>query len=526
MTLIKVEQIQKSYGLINVLKDISFSLERGQKVALTGYNGSGKTTLLKILAGVEEFDGGKIEISKDVRLGYLPQDTTLDVEGDTIKSYIQRIAGNDILEHSINTILAGFGFENIDINHKLSDLSSGQRSKVILASIILKGVDLLLLDEPTNNLDLPALIWLENFLQKSDAVCIIISHDRRFLDKVVKKIFEIDWNTHTLNISNGAYSDYLETVAKRLSRQKEEYKSQQEEIARLTNRANEKRADSEAGTHWESSDNDKYIKGFNRDKAGRSGAIAKTIEKKIEQMDKIEKPSERKPFKISLEAEVNPGSLNIRLIDAVMGYVGGFKIGPISLEANYGSRIGIMGLNGSGKSTLLKTLTKEIKIISGKVEVGSGVRIGNMMQEHETLPKNLTLLDFIIEKTGLDQQFSYSELSKFNFNEQQARQKIGELSPGGRARLLLSLFSLQSVNVLVLDEPTNHLDLEALEVLEEILETYKGTIILVSHDRYFLEKAKLDSTYVLGDGNLKRIPDYGVYVEEAEERAGRLLKML
>ena len=524
MTLIKANQIQKSYGLISVLKDISFSLEKGEKVALTGYNGSGKTTLLKLLAGIEEVDAGKIERVKNVRLGYLPQDTTMEVADNSIETYIHKIADEEILEHSIKEILAGFGFENVDLSHKLANLSSGQRSKIILASIILKGVDLLLLDEPTNNLDLPALIWLENFLKKSDATCIIISHDRRFLDKVVNKIFEIDWNTHALNISNGAYSDYLETVSKRLVRQKEEYKSQQEEIARLTNRANEKKADSERGSNWEAPDKDKMVRGFKRDKAGKSGVVAKTIERKIEQMDMIEKPAERKPFRISLDAEVNPGSLNIRLIDAVMGYGGDFKIGPISLEANYGSRVGIMGLNGSGKSTLLKTLTKEIKSLAGKVEIGSGVRIGNMMQEHETLPKNLTLLDFIIEKTGLDQQFSYSELSKFNFNEQQARQRIGDLSPGGRARLLLSLFSLQSVNVLVLDEPTNHLDLEALEALEEILEFYKGTIILVSHDRYFLEKAKLDSIYVLADGNLKRIPDYGVYVEEAEERAHRLLR--
>lgn len=558
--MIKAQKIQKSYGSLLVLSDVSFSLGRGQKAALVGRNGTGKTTLLKIVAGLEEPDAGKIVIARDVCIGYLPQDTNF-LGNESIMDYLRQVSGIDALEkemetlsvdlnnpenaksydkvqskyehlggysfaHKVEVMLSGFGFEDVPLDRYVSNLSSGQKSKVVLAGILLKGVDLLLLDEPTNNLDLPALIWLEDFLQKSEASCIIVSHDRRFLDRVVRKIFELDWHTHTLTVTGGAYSDYLEMAAKRMTGQKEEYRLQQEEIERLSERVRAKKADAAKGAHWTGSDNDKFLRGFKRDRAGKSSKAAKAIEKRIEQMDKVEKPVERKPFEISLEAEADSGTLDVRLTNVVAGYPGTFSIGPLSLEARYGDRIGIMGLNGTGKSTLLKTITGQIGALSGKVEISSGIKIGNMMQEHETLPRERTLLEFIAERTSFSHQDSYAKLSKFGFDERQAGLPISTLSPGGRSRLLLALFSAQSVNMLVLDEPTNHLDLEALDALEETLETYRGTVLLVSHDRYFIEKASLDTTYVLSDGILTKIPDYKTYVESAEKRARKLLKLL
>jgi len=243
MSMIKAQKIQKSYGSMIVLSDVSFSLGRGQKVALVGNNGIGKTTLLKIVAGLEDADAGRIEMASDACIGYLPQDTSLS-GNESIMDYLKQASGIDALEkeiesmsdvlnnpekikhyeevhnkyehldgysfaHKAKVILSGFGLEDIGLDRSLSNLSSGQKGKVALAGILLKGVDLLLLDEPTNNLDLPALIWLEDFLQKSEASCIIVSHDRRFLDRVVRKIFEIDWRTHTLTITKGTYSGYL-----------------------------------------------------------------------------------------------------------------------------------------------------------------------------------------------------------------------------------------------------------------------------------------------------------------------------
>jgi len=558
--MIKAQKLQKSYGSLTVLSDVSFSLGRGQKVALVGQNGTGKTTLLKIMAGLEDQDAGEINIARDTCIGYLPQDTSL-LGNESIVNYLRRASGIDVLEkeieslsvelsdpqktkrygevygkyehlygysfvHRAEVMLSGFGLENIGLASPLSNLSSGQKNKVVLAGILLKGVDLLLLDEPTNNLDLPALIWLEDFLKKSEAACVIVSHDRRFLDKVVRKIFELNWHTHTLTITGGTYSNYLEMMAKRIAGQKDRYKLQQEEIERLNEQAREKRADATRGAHWTPRDNDKFLKGFKRDRAGKSSKAAKAIEKRIEQMDKVEKPAERKPLEISLEAEIDSSVLNIHLAGVVAGYLGSFSIGPLSFEARYGDRVGIMGLNGAGKSTLLKTITGQMLPLSGKIDIGSGIRIGNMMQEHETLPRERTPLEFLSEQAHFSHQDSYARLSKFGFNERQVKLPIDTLSPGGRARLLLALFSAQSVNMLVLDEPTNHLDIEALDALEETLKTYRGTILLVSHDRYFLGKASLDTTYVLSDGVLIKIPDYKTYVESAEEKARELLKLL
>jgi ATP-binding cassette, subfamily F, member 3 len=558
--MIKAQNLQKSYGSLTVLLNVSFSLGQGQKVALVGNNGTGKTTLLKIIAGLEELDTGDIQIARNACIGYLPQDTSL-VGDETIRTYLRYVVGIDTLEqeieklshyldnpsktheygevqekyehldgyafdHRMKVMLSGFGFDDVDLEHKLADLSSGQKSKVTLSGILLKGVDLLLLDEPTNNLNLPALIWLEDFLRKSEATCIVVSHDRRFLDRVVKKIFEIDQDTHTLNISGGTYSDYLETVAKKFIRQKEDYRLQQEEIERLSDQAHKKRAESEKGSRWKGTDNDTFLRGFKRDQAGRSSRVAKTIEKRIEQMEKVEKPFERKLLEIPLNAKISSGTLDINLVDVMIGYPKGFNIGPLSLNLKYGNRVGIMGLNGTGKSTLLKSITGQLNPLGGKIEIGSGVKIGNMMQEHETLPRSSTLLEFLTEHGRIALQDSYAKLAKFGFDERKMKQTIDTLSPGGRARILLALFSAQSVNVLILDEPTNHLDLEALEALEEMLQTYQGTILLVSHDRYFLEKAKLDFTYVLSERILTRIPDYKTYVTKAEDRAKKLLKSL
>ena len=313
MSMIKVQKLQKSYGLLTVLFDVSFSLGRGQKAALVGHNGTGKTTLLTILAGLEDQDAGKIDIARDACIGYLPQDTSLSGK-ESIMNYLRQVSGIEALEkeienlsaelsdpeklqrygeaqskyehldgyrfaHRAEVMLSGFGLVDVGLDRPLCNLSSGQKGKVALAGILLKGVDLLLLDEPTNNLDLPALIWLEDFLQKSEASCIVVSHDRRFLDRVVRKIFELDWRTHALTVTGGTYSDYLEMVAKRIAGQKEEYRLQQEEIERLNEKAREKKADAAQGSHWSPSDNDKFLRGFKRDRASKSSKAAKAIEK-------------------------------------------------------------------------------------------------------------------------------------------------------------------------------------------------------------------------------------------------------
>ncbi|MBP9749470.1 MAG: ABC-F family ATP-binding cassette domain-containing protein [Candidatus Pacebacteria bacterium] len=560
MSMFKVNNLHKSYGATVVISDISFSLERGQRVALVGNNGSGKSTLLRLIAGVEEKDGGDITFSKNACVGYLPQDTST-IEDLPIHDYLRKVAGIDVIErrmselsdklsdravaseygdlqdvylrldgytfdHRMEMVLAGFGLSDISLERRASQLSSGQKSKVTLAGILLKGVDVLLLDEPTNNLDLPALVWLEDYVRKSDATVMIVSHDRRFLDRTVRRVFELDARCHTLTISGGTYSDYLAMKSKRFTRQLQEFEQQEEEVGRLSERAGRLRASSEKGSNWKGSDNDKFLRGFKQDRAGRSARAAKSMEKRIERMDRVEKPIERDPLKIDLAAQESPSSCVITLSNLMVGYETGFRAGPVSLTIPYGTRVGIMGLNGSGKSTFLKTIAGELTPVSGSVDIGRGLKPGNMMQEHETLPREESVLECTKKRTGYEAQDTFAFLVKFDLTESQIRQSVGNLSPGGRARLLLAIFSATAVNALLLDEPTNHLDLEAMEALEEALETYQGTIILVSHDRYFLETAKLDLVYVLSDGVFTKIPDYTVYVKEAEARAEQLLRSL
>ena len=545
---IKADKIHKAYGTITVLEDISFSLERGQKAGLIGYNGTGKTTLLKILAGLVEPDAGEVTVRKGAVIGYMPQDTSL-VSDETIRDYVRRVSGMATLEeqmeksseamaeyerrdgytfyHRLDVMLAGFGLTDVSSDRPINSLSSGQKSKVFMAGVLLSDPDILLLDEPTNNLDLPALIWLEDFLQRSDATCIIVSHDRLFLDRIVRKIFEIDWHIRTLNITSGRYSDYLMRKEKELARQWRDYEAQQKEIKRLEEQARKKKQEALSGSRYMGTDNDKFLRGFKRDRAGKSGKQAKAIEKRIEQMEVVEKPVERDVFRIHLRPTKPEGTRDITLNDVVAGYTDdGFKVGPVSLSIPYGSRVVFLGLNGTGKTTLLRTISGELPALKGKVSRGNALVIGNLTQEHDNLPREESIKDFLTRRSGISVQDAYALAIKFGFKAAEIDKTIAALSPGGRARLLFALFSALSANALILDEPTNHLDLEALEALEEAVAHYEGTIIVVSHDRRFLEKFRPTDTYVLSEGKLLRQESFEAYVANAERQAKRLTSMI
>lgn len=545
---IKADKIHKAYGTITVLNGISFSLERGQKAGLIGYNGTGKTTLLKILAGLLEPDSGKVTTKKGAAIRYMPQDTGL-VSDETIRDYVRRISGIANLEermekseeamteyerrdgytfyHRLDVMLAGFGLTDISSDRSINSLSSGQKSKVFMTGVLLSDPDILLLDEPTNNLDLPALIWLEDFLQRVDAACIIVSHDRLFLDRMVRKIFEIDWHTRTLNITSGRYSDYLVRKEKEMARQWREHEAQQEEIKRLEEQARKKKQEALSGSRYIGTDNDKFLRGFKRDRASKSGKQAKAIEKRVEQMEIVEKPVERDVFRIHLRPTSPGGTRDITLTDVVAGYADkGFKVGPVSLSIPYGSRVVILGLNGTGKTTLLRAISGELPALEGRVSRGNTLAIGNLTQEHDNLPREESIKDFLTRRTGIQVQEAYALFVKFGFKADEIDKLISSLSPGGRARLLFALFSVLSANVLILDEPTNHLDLEALEALEEAVTHYEGSIVLVSHDRRFLEKFRPTDVYVLSDGKLSRQESFEAYAANAERQAKRLISII
>jgi len=466
--MLTVTRLYKGFGTRAILEDVSFTIERGDKIALVGQNGSGKSTLLKILAGLEEPDSGKISYSPHTKIAYVAQDTSLD-----------RVAQ-----------------------------SSGQKTKSALVSALQADSDLLILDEPTNNLDLESLLWLEDLINRTNAACLMVSHDRTFLDRVASKVFEIIAINHTLSVERGTYSDYLARKESERARLQTAYRVQQEEIARLLENVQERKEHAKRGAVYEVSDNDTFSQGFHRDQAVRGAKSAKALERRIERIEKIDKPTFEQPFKVPLKTVGASGKSDITLSEVCYTYASGFSIGPVSLYVPYGARIAIIGSNGSGKSTLIKLLTGEIEPTSGSIQIGSGVKMANLLQEHESLPRDVRVLDYLQDTFTLDKTSAFRALVHAGLEREQADKNISTLSPGGRARLLMIIFSLRSINTLILDEPTNHLDIEALEVLETILQDYSGTLIIVSHDRYFMKRIMPLEFYEMKDHTVTRLTHF------------------
>jgi ATP-binding cassette, subfamily F, member 3 len=542
---ISVKEISKCYKETEVLNKISFSLGRRQKIGLAGDNGVGKSTLLKILAGIVKPDSGLILKRKGLTISYVPQDPSFNQESAiSVYDYLfQEVFGerkNDLLQseqgkqgndknfqHRMELFLSGFGLGEIKKERLINTLSSGQKSKLFLTGVLLSNPDLLLLDEPTNSLDLPALIWLEDFLHRSKTALIVVSHDRLFLDRIVSKVFEIDKETHSLKIIRGRYFDYLTQLEKEWDRQRREYEEQRKTIKRLKKTIKIKKNRAVQGARFQGKDNDKFQRGFKRDRAAKSGKTAKAIEKRLEQIELIKKPVEKDIFRIFIQPLKTEGSKSIILDQVVAGYSdNGFSLDKINMVIPYGARVIILGLNGVGKSTLLRTISGELPALSGRVEIGKGLVMGNLMQEHDNLPRRKSLKEFLVQRTDLETQEIYNLISKFGFRAEEIDKKIDSFSPGARSRLLLALFSSLSVNVLLLDEPTNHLDLEALNALEEAIDHYQGTIILISHDRYFLKRFRSTATYLLSEKKLIRQTSFQNYLKKAEKKSQRLIKIL
>ncbi len=528
--MIKARNLGKSFGLKEVLVGINFSIERGQKAALVAPNGTGKSTLLKILAGEEKHDYGTLDIHPDTKIGYFPQELRVSAKGKII-DYIFKTAGIEgeerkKIEYKAMIMLSGFGFKPGDEDRKIETLSSGQRSKVALIGILLKGADFLLLDEPTNNLDLPALIWLEDYLKTSKVAAIIVSHDRRFLDNTTQKVFAIDRQTRKMNVINGKYSHFLEAEEKRLAKLWDDYSRQQKELTRLRDVIEDKKERAEEGAKWVGTDNDSILRGYNRNKAGKSLRTAKVIEHRIDRIEVLDKPGERRIFNIPKYTIENEGNTEIDIKDLNSGHGKTFKIGPTTINIPFGKRICIIGQNGAGKSTLLKTIMGEIKPTSGTINFGGSARIVNMAQEHEILPLDKSPIKFLAESAKMSDSSAYTMLAKFDFPSEQANNKIETMSPGERARLILIYFAAKKANILILDEPTNHMDSEAVEALKEFLKFFTGTVVLVSHDRYFIEQIKLDFFYKLEEGILTKIADFQEYVKENDIKAKKLIRVI
>lgn len=455
--------IAKKFDQVDLFKDITFVIHKNEKVGLVGPNGSGKSTLLKIIAGSLEKDDGTVTLSKNLKTEYLPQ------------THLNQLT-----------------------------LSGGEAAKKVLAPIIASDARLFLLDEPTNNLDVEGLEMMEDFISKNTNAFLIVSHDRMFLDKTVSKIIEIDPLSKTCVIYPGNYSFYLKERAEQINRQWKEYADKTEKIEKFNDSLDQRLSWMKKIEYARKNiknlsmhEKEKPVAATLRDqeaKAGRRARIMKDrLEKYKEDAESIKKPTQLRPLKIMFNTD--RGSIKVFTLKGVTKKIGDRKIGPIDLTIQYGDRVQIVGKNGAGKTTLLKMLMGEIKPDGGTIEWGENVRIGYVPQQR-WFPVDITVIKEFISVTELSETDARKVLNRFRLTNEDVKKNVQILSPGEYSRLILAELLVRNPNCIIVDEPSNHLDLEVLEELENGLQQYTGTLIVVSHDRYFVEKLRLKTFQV------------------------------
>jgi ATP-binding cassette subfamily F protein 3 len=500
MALIATEDLWHRYGAEVIFEKVSVGVQRGDRIGLVGLNGSGKSTLLRILAGLQEPTGGRVLRARSVRVGYLPQEPLLESTAtlfEEMLSAFERLreqehtlhqleqmlsCGNPSAEllqrydklleefrqgggyeyrHRIHQVLKGMGFS--DEHQPIARLSGGQRARAALAKVLLQEPDVLLLDEPTNHLDIEALEWLEEYLSHWKGAFIIVSHDRYFLDKLVNKIWELEFGR--LYEYPGNYSRYRALRAERLERQWKLYEEQQEFIKR----------------------SEEFIR---RNIAGGDfrASQAQARQKMLEKLERIPKPIVPKRMHLWMNVKSPSGERVLRAKDLVIGYPGVPLVRCKNLSVQRGERVALLGPNGSGKSTLLRTIAGELMPLEGTLELGEGVEIAYFRQSQMELDDpDKTVLDVMISNGKMTISEARDFLGKFLFSGDEVFKKLSELSGGERSRLALAQLARLGGNLLLLDEPTNHLDIDSREVLQEALGEYRGTLILASHDRALIQ---------------------------------------
>jgi ATP-binding cassette subfamily F protein 3 len=508
MSVLNVYRLTKAYNIYPVFKDVTFQINKGEKVALVGVNGAGKSTLLKIVAGEERAESGEIAMTRGLRVAYVPQeatfagDRTLHAEMlsvfDELEAmqaeiaHLQAEMGKQIThatslwddmmarydglthrfelmggydyEVRVRQILTGLNFSPDFWERKVSQFSGGQKTRAALAKALLANPDLLLLDEPTNHLDLETLEWLETFLKNWENTIVVISHDRYFLDKVVSRVLDLSFGR--IEDYPGNYTKYTELRTERLERALAEYQAQQEYIAKT----------------------EEFIRRY---KNGQRYRQARGRQKQLDRLERINRPRERDKLHLSLQTDLRSGKLVLATEELIVGYHSRngaqalFRVPD--LEIQRGERVAIVGANGSGKSTFLKTIMEHQTPLEGLVEFGTNVQVGYYAQSHEGLNFKNTILEEILLAHPMSEGEARNYLGRFLFSGDEVFKKLDALSGGERSRVALAKLMLAKANFLILDEPTNHLDTNAREALEELLGEYNGTILFVSHDRYFID---------------------------------------
>ncbi|PMP75233.1 MAG: ABC transporter ATP-binding protein [Chloroflexus aggregans] len=535
MTLLNANNLSKYYGAELIFHEVSFQIARGEKVAIVGMNGAGKSTLLRIIAGHETPDSGSLSLARGTRVAYLAQETRFrdedtlwqameaalaeiqqwrrelaalearlaDTNAPDWEAVMERYgelstrfehAGGYEIEQRIERALHGLGFQPDQFHRQMGQFSGGQKTRAALAAALLSDPDLLLLDEPTNHLDMQALEWLEQFLRAWDGTLIVVSHDRYFLERVTKRTLELSFNR--LEDYPGSYEKYLALKAERMERRLKEYKAQQEFIERT----------------------EEFIWRY---KAGQRAREAKGREKRLERLKReqmIERPKEAAKLQVALDSQLRSGELVLRLDGVIVGYQvphgrSNALLRADDLTIRRGERVGLLGPNGAGKTTLLRTLIGQLTPLQGTVRFGHEVRVGYYAQGHDVLQWDNTVLAEVLRVApSLGEGAARNLLARFLFTGDDVFKRIADLSGGERSRVALAQLTLLPGNMLLLDEPTNHLDIDAREALEAVLKEYTGTILFVSHDRYFID-ALADKLWIIEQGRIRQfVGNYSDYM--------------
>lgn len=495
-----ISNVTKSFTGHDVLTKSTFSIQDGERVSLVGKNGSGKSTLLKIIAGLEPYDCGTVQISAGTTVGYVPQ----------VPQYKEMITVSDFLrddgieEYMVSKALSIFGLEDF-LHKKMSELSSGQKTKVYLSRLIVVEPDLLLLDEPTNHLDTEGLEWLEDYITYYPGTVFFVSHDRMFLDTVATKTLELDRGEITTY--GGNYSFYKQEKELKQLALERQYISQQRDIKRLTNELHiTKQRGKVSNIIKKKSGTSRAEAGFFANRQSQIfGSVAKNIERQIDRIEKIEKPQAIPELRALFRPKIETGESVILVTDVSKRFDENTLFSEVSFHVRKKDRVAIVGNNGSGKSTLIKILMGEETLDTGSFFWGANVDIGYISQEHTELRGNQTVIEELEKEAKLSKTDAYKLLVRFLLPVEKINQSVQSLSSGEKAKVLLSQIMASGPNVLILDEPTNHLDIASLEAIEDAIANYEGTIIAISHDRYFLQRIGITRKLELGEGTLKEI---------------------
>ncbi len=534
MIILQGNKIERSFSGDVLFDNINIQVDEKDRIALVGRNGAGKSTLLKILVGEEAPTSGEINTKRDLSLSYLAQDSRFESEntifdemlhvfddvrsmesrlrkmemqmaeltGDAFDKLMSdydrlseefRVKGGFTYEAEIKAILNGFKFDESMWQMKISELSGGQNTRLALAKMLLEKPELLVLDEPTNHLDIETIAWLENYLVNYQGALIIVSHDRYFLDKVAT--VTLDLTKHSLDRYVGNYSKFMDLKAEKLALEAKNYEKQAKEIAKLED--------------------------FVQRNLVRASTTkrAQARRKQLEKMERLDKPSAgQKSANMTFHADKVSGNVVLTVADAAIGYDDQILSEPINIDVKKFDAIAIVGPNGIGKSTLIKSIVGQIPFIKGTSTYGANVEVGYYDQTQSNLTRTNTVLDELWNDFSTTPEVEIrNRLGAFLFSGDDVKKSVSMLSGGERARLLLAKLSMQNNNFLILDEPTNHLDIDSKEVLEDALIDFDGTLLFVSHDRYFINRVATKVLEISEEGSTLYLGDYDYYLEKKAE---------